>query len=383
MNKHSMLYKTLARALSIKRPHNTIGTQQFTAWLIANIPAGLNTKPLVDAAGNVHVDARKDKTSRTLFVSHVDTVHRVTGANKIRKTNTTWYAHADAPLGADDGAGCAMLMHLLHSGVPGYYVFTQGEECGGIGATHIADKKRDLLKQFDRAIAFDRRGIDSVITHQGYGRCCSDAFAQALADALNDDMTLMYLPDDTGVYTDTAEFTDYIPECTNISVGYYSEHTVNEKLDVIHFQALAERAALIDWDSLPTSRDPSVHESKWDKAWGSWDKFADNDKTWDLGWQDKSWTSKVDATFTPYADDEEYDRITLREAIYDAQGGHKDFLIDLMCESVYPEDPDMARRFISKKDLTPDLLAEAMEWSDTYDVDTVLASLFDATHVEA
>ena len=382
MNKHSMLYKTLARALSIKRPHNTIGTQELTAWLIDNVPKTLKTKPLVDAAGNVHIDTRKDKHNRTLFVAHVDTVHRVTGPNKIRKTQTTWYAHADAPLGADDGAGVAMLMHLLHAGVPGYFVFTQGEECGGIGATHIAENKKTLLREFDRAIAFDRRGIDSVITHQGYGRCCSDEFAQSLADALNDDMTLMYLPDDTGVYTDTAEFTDYIPECTNLSVGYYSEHTVNEKLDIVHFQQLANRCLLIDWDSLPTKRDPSVHESKWDKAWGSWDKWADNDKTWDKGWQDKMWTTSVNSSFAPYDADED-DIIMVREAIYDAQAGFKDYLIELMCESVYPEDPELARRFISQRDLSDDLLEEAMHWTDTYDAATVLASLFDATHIEA
>jgi putative aminopeptidase FrvX len=56
-------------------------------------------------------------------------------------------------LGADDGAGCAMLMHLIHSGVPAYYIFTVGEEKGGIGATWLAKHKPDLLKQFDRAKA--------------------------------------------------------------------------------------------------------------------------------------------------------------------------------------------------------------------------------------
>jgi hypothetical protein len=383
MNKHSMLYKTLARALSIKRPHNSIGTQELTAWLINNVPKTLRTKPLVDAAGNLHIDARQGKHNRTLFVAHVDTVHRIAGPNKIRKTNTMWYAHADAPLGADDGAGVAMLMHLLHGGVPGYYIFTQGEECGGIGATHVAEHKKKLLKEFDRAIAFDRRGIDSVITHQGYGRCCSDKFAQSLADQLNDDMTLMYMPDDTGVYTDTAEFTDIIPECTNISVGYYSEHTVNEKLDIIHLQQLANRCLLIDWDNLPTDRDPSVHESKWHKSWGSWDYASHDDKTWDKGWQDKMWTTSVNNSFDPYADDDEYDREVLREAIYDAQAGFMDYLIELMCDSVYPEDPDLARKFINPKDLTEELLTQAMEWSDTYDVDTVLSSLFDASHIEA
>jgi hypothetical protein len=80
----------------------------------------------------------------------------------------------------------------------------------------------------------------------------------------------MYLPDNTGVYTDTAEFIEVIPECTNISVGYYSEHSDKEKLDIIHFQALADRVALIDWDSLPTDRDPTVVETM---DWGQWGAY--------------------------------------------------------------------------------------------------------------
>ena len=43
---------------------------------------------------------------------------------------------------------------------------------------------------------------------------------------------MKYKKDEGGVYTDSAEFTDIIPECTNISVGYYKEHTVNETQDI-------------------------------------------------------------------------------------------------------------------------------------------------------
>ena len=57
----------------------------------------------------------------------------------------------------------------------------------------------------------------------------------------------------------------------NISVGYQSEHTQNESLDIFHFSALAERVINIDWDSLPTDRDPSVKE---EKEWGNWGKWS-------------------------------------------------------------------------------------------------------------
>ena len=154
MKRNSILYKTLCRALSLKRPHKGEGVQLFNAWLCDNTPKHVELN--IDEAGNIHIDNRTSTNHRTLFIAHTDTVHREDGANKFVKAHGKWYANG-APLGADDGAGCAMLMHLLHANTPGYYIFSQGEECGGIGAKHLADNHRDLLSEFDRAIAFDRQ----------------------------------------------------------------------------------------------------------------------------------------------------------------------------------------------------------------------------------
>lgn len=385
MNKHTILYKTLARALSMMRPHNSEGTRRLTDWLETSARTLPNAMIGRDGAGNLHVDTRLNSSNRTLFVAHVDTVHRKEGPNKIRKTATHWHADG-AALGADDGAGVAMLMHLLHAGVPAYFCFTVAEECGGIGATFLADNWKDGLAKFDRAIAFDRRGIDSVITHQGMGRCCSDVFADALSAALNEDMTLMYLPDNTGVYTDTAEFIDIIPECTNISVGYYSEHSDKESLDIIHFQALADRVTKIDWDNLPTDRDPTVHEHKWDSyyaadyaSWGAWSR---------KGWGATSVSSVAGRdggnTYHHLTDDgdDEWMREELRDALYDAMAGSKQWLIELLCESVYPEDPEMAEHFIDRNKLDEETLTLALQHSTVFDPDTVLAEIFDMAYKE-
>ena len=377
MNKKSILHKTLARALSAKRPHNTVAVSDFTEWLFNTLPAELKSFTSVDGAGNLHVDNRI-AGSKTLFIAHVDTVHKETGANKIRKTKTFWYADG-APLGADDGAGCAMLMHLIHADVKGYYIFSQGEECGGIGAKHIATHHTDLLAQFDRAIAFDRRGIDSVISHQGMGRCASDVFCQALANDLNAfDETLMYSPDDTGVYTDTAEFTDIIPECTNISVGYYNEHGDRENLDIVHFQALADSVLKIVWDSLPTDRDPTVDEYKtykYDTGW--WSNYG---VYGDATTHNKQVDSKY---FGTWQDDDYWQTEDLIDAIYDAMVGRYDFLLEQISEAVYPEQPDLALRFLNRRLLTDELLQEALIQARTYDAPTVLCTLFDAIHCEA
>jgi len=377
MNKKSILHKTLARALSVKRPHNTPAVSDFTEWLFNALPAELKSFTSVDGAGNLHIDNRI-AGSKTLFIAHVDTVHKEVGANKIRKTATHWYADG-APLGADDGAGVAMLMHLIHADVKGYYIFSQGEECGGIGAKHIATHHTDLLAQFDRAIAFDRRGVDSVISHQGMGRCASDVFCEALANDLNAfDDTLMYSPDDTGVYTDTAEFTDIIPECTNISVGYYSEHGDQENLDIVHFEALSKAVLKVMWDSLPTDRDPTVpeyKEYKYNTAW--WSNYG---VYGDATTHNKQVDSKY---FGTWQDDDYWQTEDLLDGLYDAMAGSYDFLLEQISEAVYPEQPDLALRFLNRRLLTDELLQEALIQARTYDATTVLCTLFDAIHCEA
>jgi len=391
MNMTNKLYKTLNQALHLARPHGATTTERYTKWLRGQLPAHLGSDPARvwrDALGNLHVDNRDMMSHRSLFISHVDTVHRVEGSNRILKTDKKWFADG-AALGADDGVGNALLMHMLWHNVPGYYIFSQGEECGGLGAKHIAKAHADLLVQFDRAIAFDRKGTDSVISHQGYGRCCSNVFAQALADALNetdDSMELMYSPDDTGVYTDTAEFTDSIPECTNISCGYMYEHTQKEELDMGHFDRLAAAVLLVAWDDLPVHRDPTVKEYKeyattsyYDGKWDSWkDKwYLDYDKhdglDADVVGYDYSKLDELDAN--------ELD-VYLYECLEDAKAGHPNGLIEMMAESVYPEDPGMARKFIDRNRMTDAVLDEAIEMVGIYDVEVVLSTVFDAAYVD-
>lgn len=98
-----------------------------------------------------------------------------------------------------------------------------------------------------------------MITEQIYGPCCSDNFAKQLAKCLNDtDENFNYKPDPTGIYTDSAQFTVLIPECTNISVGYYSEHSYSERQDILHLERLCKSVCLIDWESLPVGESQSI-----------------------------------------------------------------------------------------------------------------------------
>jgi hypothetical protein len=206
-----------------------------------------------------------DPTSRTMFSAHVDTVHSYSGRQVVEydaemgilfKPSAKREQFGDC-LGADDGAGIWLLLQMIDADVPGYYFFHYGEERGGIGSSDIAKHHQEFLAQFDRAIAFDRKGTTDVITHQGMGRCCSNKFARDLSDALNAaGSKLSMAPDNGGIFTDTANYTEIIPECTNIACGYESAHTSAEFVDVEYLFKLRDALICIDWESLPTCRDP-------------------------------------------------------------------------------------------------------------------------------
>lgn len=256
----------LIAMLQYRRPYRSDTEYEFRERFIA--PLGPQ-----ELGENLYVRLPRPDGShpRTLFSCHTDTVHRKGGKQAVIYDSDMGviYKTDHKPLGADDAAGCWVMLQMIAHGVPGTYVFHTGEECGGVGSGWIADNEDAFLRQFDRAIAFDRRGTQNVITHQFGGRCCSEKFAQALSEALNvADDTFSYSPDDSGLFTDTANYTHVIPECTNLSVGYEGEHTGGEMLDVAHLQALAAAAVKMDWDALPTARDPRLYEP--DDSWKGW-----------------------------------------------------------------------------------------------------------------
>lgn len=276
---NSVFYdERLHEMLRYKRPHKSKSEAQWIErFIMPYDPTNVDDMALVVTV--LHPDGR---TPHTLFSCHTDTVHRTEGHQRAkfnRKTQTYFKADGE-PLGADDAAGAWLMLEMIDAGVPGCYFFHRAEECGGLGSNHIAKQYPDVLYKFKRAIAFDRRGSTSVITHQGWGRCCSDVFAQALADALNDNEHNIYEPDDTGVFTDTANYTHIIPECTNISCGYLNEHTGNETLHLPTLFHLRDSCLTIDWEALPTDRDPQVNDYKdysWARGGSYYKQTTDND----------------------------------------------------------------------------------------------------------
>jgi hypothetical protein len=80
-------------------------------------------------------------------------------------------------------------------------------------------------------------------------------------------------PDDTGLVTDSAQFSFLIPECTNISVGYYREHTNEECLDIDYLYKICKACTKIDWESLPIVREINGYRYNHEKNYNLYDEY--------------------------------------------------------------------------------------------------------------
>lgn len=201
---------------------------------------------------------------RIVFTAHTDTVHRVEGIQKLKIEKDIVTTVDGSCLGADCTTGLWLQLCMIEAGVEGVYVAHAAEEIGGVGSAALVADNPYWLADIDACISFDRFGTESVITHQSGGRTASDEFAKSLALTLE----LPLKPDPWGTYTDSLEYAGVVPECTNISVGYYDQHTKKESQDLQFAQILAERLCKADWSALTISRDPTYIEQDKDLQWG-------------------------------------------------------------------------------------------------------------------
>lgn len=255
--------------LSYRRCYETDGEAAFLEDIIDNIK-GIQS----DDFGNRYISIPKADGSPPdiLWSCHTDSVH--SPRNNTIFQNIRWdptgnilglnEGKAGQCLGADDGCGIWLMMEMLEEGKPGLYVFHRAEECGGKGSRWLLANTPELLKGIKYAIAFDRKDLSSVITHQGGYRCCSDKFGNALAAALSRPGELAMKLDQTGSFTDTAVYTGVIPECTNISVGYYNQHGPRETVNVMHMIRLRQAILQLNPDEdFVVDRVAGTKESRW------------------------------------------------------------------------------------------------------------------------
>jgi hypothetical protein len=205
------------------------------------------------------------KRPNIAFTAHTDTVHKSEGIQTVTIEDDVVTTMSGSCLGADCTTGLWLMLGMIDEGVEGVYVAHAAEEIGGVGSTALVADSPAWLNEIDAVISFDRFGRNSIITHQGGLRTASDIFATSLASAL--DMPTLKA-DAYGTYTDSMEYSGIVPECTNISVGYFDQHTAKESQDLEFADMLLEKLIEARWDLLAISRDPSQVDRFYDDSWG-------------------------------------------------------------------------------------------------------------------
>jgi hypothetical protein len=255
----------LLQMLTYKRPAFTRTEEEFIDRFIR--PLGTT----VDEFGN-HSLVVGPPNPRILWSSHTDSVHHLPGRQKTFVKGDMVGVVARHPvsgkktsncLGADCAAGVWLMVQMIKAQVPGLYIFHRDEESGGNGSRFIAKNTPELLDGIDFAIAFDRKGYDSIITHQG-DRTASNEFATSMAAILGGE----YRADDSGTFTDTAVYVDLVGECSNISMGYFNGHGPTEILDLRFISQLRDTLVTADFSTLVKQR--KAGDVDQDRIYGGW-----------------------------------------------------------------------------------------------------------------
>ena len=262
---------------SYRRAHESKGEKAF----IDRYMKGFT--PIIDKNGEVmaykYDNANQKSDNNICWASHIDTVHRTEPERVLQdiyidSTGTAFVDTQQDCLGADDGSGVWLMLEMIKANVFGTYIFFRGEEQGCIGSSCLAKEQEDYFKSFTHMISLDRMGCDEVITTQNSSECCSDKFGNEFAKILG--MGFKISP--KGVYTDSAEFTHLIPECTNLAVGYTAQHSHRETQDLNFLVKLRDKLISVNWATadITATRKPEKPKGygSYGMGWGLADDWA-------------------------------------------------------------------------------------------------------------
>lgn len=153
-----------------------------------------------------------------LLCAHVDTVFSTPPSFFLydKEEGVIWSPQG---CGHDDRAGVFMIMNIISQGYKPHILFTNEEEVGCLGAEALVKFEECPFKDLKYIIQLDRRGVDDCVFYYG------------------DNQTFIDYVEDFGFKEAKGSFTDIVVLCpawgicgTNLSIGYFNEHTVTELL---------------------------------------------------------------------------------------------------------------------------------------------------------
>lgn len=232
--------------------------QRFATLSPHSIQRGAGQRRFVYVPGN--------RSDRVLLVAHADTVwehEKIFPPRLCVLGNEIHSARADAGIGADDRAGCAMLWALRDSGHS--LLVTSGEEIGCVAARWLMETPR-LASLAEELNATHRFAIEFDLGGRALFKCYQVGTPEFRA----------YCATQTG-YTDagTRSATDIGVLCrsmcgVNLSVGYYESHTEEEFLRIeewCHTLRVAQRwLASRELPRFPRNCAPSAEQNPFTRS---------------------------------------------------------------------------------------------------------------------
>lgn len=191
------------------------------------------------------------------LIAHLDTVHSAPPTVFFHDSEKG-YIWTHEGLGADDRAGVFSILMLLKSGYRPSVIFLTQEERGGIGASAFIKEWPAPAVETNFLIELDRRGEDDAV----YYECGNERFEKFI--------TSFGFVTDWGTFSDISIIAPaWDRAAVNLSIGYFDEHSLCERLNYRYMFKTIERVKQI----LESYEDGIVY------------KFEPIDWTKNVGWQ--------------------------------------------------------------------------------------------------
>jgi hypothetical protein len=205
------------------------------------IKSKCNKNLSTDEYGNLFVKIGK---SRNLFTAHLDTFSK--SIENVKHVIEDGFLKTDETtiLGGDNKVGCCVIISMINNNIPGTYYFFVQEEIGRLGSEYLNSTIEE--DQYDFCVAFDRKEISKIITHQRGIKLCNDKLSDYLVEEYSKS-GYKFTKDPTGLSCDSYSFRNKIKNCLNISTGTYDEHKFTERVDINFFTKLVETTLKMDW----------------------------------------------------------------------------------------------------------------------------------------
>lgn len=213
------------------------------------------------------------------LVAHMDTVHktRVKELYYDKDKNVMWSPQG---IGADDRAGIYSIIEIIRNKVKPTIILTTDEEIGGAGAYSLINMFEKAPCDIKYLIELDRRGSEDCVFY--------DCDNLEFEDYINT----------FGFKTAWGSFSDISIICpvwgiagVNLSIGYYDEHSLIERLDVTQMFETTEKVVKLIKDA-SNIKTPFIYiESLISKRYAEYLSlnkdyydFSEQDKETDICW---------------------------------------------------------------------------------------------------